>query len=295
MQTVTCLAEAWELYSSTILSSSKRRSIVAETGRWNNHLAPYLGEKPISSISSLDILKVKGDLFKRKLSPQTVYHCLSLLRRVMNRLRDWSLFDGQLPKFDMPKFDNQRLRYLTPSEAAQLLTYLRHHQPTWHDITVVALYTGMRAGEIFNLTTINIQLEHETITVLDSKNSTNRVIPLNRQSKEVFSRNINPLTPSEPIFPQNSCKTFSRAVEACGFNKGVGDRRLRVVFHTLRHTFASWLVQAGIPLALVGQLLGHKSIHMTMRYAHLAPHLGKSAVDLLSSIDLEASSRANYN
>jgi site-specific recombinase XerD len=55
------------------------------------------------------------------------------------------------------------------------------------------------------------------------------------------------------------------------FNEGVEDTRQRVYFHTLRHTFASWLVQRGVDLYKVKELMGHEDIKMTMRYAHLAP------------------------
>ncbi|MDE7065142.1 MAG: tyrosine-type recombinase/integrase [Desulfovibrionaceae bacterium] len=58
---------------------------------------------------------------------------------------------------------------------------------------------------------------------------------------------------------------FRRVVKKCGFNAGISDRRNRVVFHTLRHTFASWLVQNGTPLMVVGDILGHRSITMTQR------------------------------
>jgi site-specific recombinase XerD len=60
------------------------------------------------------------------------------------------------------------------------------------------------------------------------------------------------------------------------------DSRHKVVFHTLRHTFASWLVQDGVKLEMLSQLLGHSSLNITMRYAHLAPSQGKSAVNLIS-------------
>ena len=69
-------------------------------------------------------------------------------------------------------------------------------------------------------------------------------------------------------------------------NEGITDPRDKVVFHTLRHTFASWLVQAGVPLYTVQRLMGHKSIVMTQRYAHLAPDQGAEAARLLSGISL---------
>ena len=61
---------------------------------------------------------------------------------------------------------------------------------------------------------------------------------------------------------------------------------VKVVFHTLRHTFASWLVQAGVPLYTVQRIMGHKTIVMTQRYAHLAPDQGAEAARLLSGISL---------
>ena len=66
-------------------------------------------------------------------------------------------------------------------------------------------------------------------------------------------------------------RAFMKCVSQLGFNDGVTDSRQRVVFHTLRHTFASWLVQKGVPLHTVAELMGYKSIAMTQRYAHLSP------------------------
>jgi integrase len=65
------------------------------------------------------------------------------------------------------------------------------------------------------------------------------------------------------------------------FNEGVEDTRQRVYFHTLRHTFASWLVQRGVDLYNVKELMGHEDIKMTMRYAHLAPEGLRQAAALL--------------
>jgi site-specific recombinase XerD len=80
-------------------------------------------------------------------------------------------------------------------------------------------------------------------------------------------------------------KKFRQAVNICGFNEGITDNRYRVVFHTLRHTFASWLVQRGVPIHVVSNLLGHSSIHVTERYAHLAPDQGRAALELLPNFN----------
>ena len=66
-------------------------------------------------------------------------------------------------------------------------------------------------------------------------------------------------------------KVFDRTVAELGLNKGITDRRQKLVFHSLRHTAASWLVQRGVDLLTVAAILGHKSIKMCERYSHLSP------------------------
>ena len=278
------LNEAWDLYQSTILSNITTRSIVTETGRWDKYIIPFIGKDNLEQITALDVVKFRSILQKKRLSPQSVYHCLSLLRRVFNRAKEWNLFAGEIPPFDMPKFDNKRMRFLSPDEVKILLDYLKWKRPDWHDVSVIGLYTGLRAGEIFKLTSSDVQLEKRFITILDTKNRANRVVPLNDFSYSALERNLNQHQPSNPIFPHLYCKAFSRAIDACGFNNGIEDRRHRVVFHTLRHTFASWLVQGGVPIALVSQLLGHKDLKMTMRYSHLAPQQAHDAVNYLATL-----------
>ena len=79
-------------------------------------------------------------------------------------------------------------------------------------------------------------------------------------------------------------KTFSRVVESLGLNKGVTDPRHKVTFHTLRHTFASWLVSSGTSLYTVKELLGHKTSAMVERYSHLSQEAQRQAVGVIPSI-----------
>jgi len=79
-------------------------------------------------------------------------------------------------------------------------------------------------------------------------------------------------------------QTYRACVEELGLNEGITDRRQKVVFHTLRHTFASWLVQMGQPLYTVSKLLGHRNIRWTERYAHLDPETQKEATRGLEGI-----------
>ena len=104
--------DAWGLYSMAILASLKKKSQVTERGRWDKYISPVLGEKNICDLTTFDYLMLKRSLEAKALSPQSVHHCLSLLRRVLNKAEEWGKFNCTIPKFNgiMPKFDNKRNR-----------------------------------------------------------------------------------------------------------------------------------------------------------------------------------------
>ncbi len=279
------LNEAFEMYKNLILVNSSMRARKTEEGRWKRHLAPVAGAWELEDIRPLKISILNSQLFGKDLSPQTIYHCLSLLRRVLNRAVEWELYPGPVPKIRMPKFDNRRVRFLSQDEAEKLLRQLQKSSPLWHDIALFALNTGLRCGEILAMTAAQIDLNAKICTVKDSKTHSGRSVPLNDSALAVAQHYVAASKcASLPLFNKNNhpinpySRQFHLAVKKCGFNTGITDRREKVVFHTLRHTFASWLVQKGVPLQLVGQLLGHTTMKMTLRYAHLAPDQGARAV-----------------
>lgn len=277
------LNEAFQAYADLVLKFSSSRARNTEQGRWEKHLAPSVGATELEKINSLQILLLKKDLIRKGLSPQSVYHCLSLLRRVLNRAQEWEFYAGPIPKIHMPKFDNRRIRFLSPDEAEKLLNELKTRSEVWHDLALFALSTGLRRGEILALIPAQINVAAKTCSIMDSKSFRGRSVPLNPAALEVARKYLNThaggMLFSEKGVPVNPyARHFRNAVAACGFNRGVTDRRAQVCFHSLRHTFASWLVQAGTPLSLVGNLLGHASHRMTLRYAHLSPGQGQQAV-----------------
>jgi integrase len=267
------------------LSARERRSVA---GRWARHIEPVFAQMALEEVNTLRVLHFRRDLEKKNLSPQTVQHCLALLRRILLKALRLELYAGRPPYFDMPKFDNRRQRFLSVDEARHLLKHLRDGSLLWHEISLFALQTGLRAGEIFQLTREQVSFHSRHITIFDSKNTLTRHVPLNATAHDILSRRM-PDAPSALFFTSNgrpileAGTVFRRIVRQSGINKGVSDRRARVVFHTFRHTFASWLVQAGTPLMIVSTLLGHKTVAMTQRYAHLAPDQARAAVRALPS------------
>lgn len=237
----------------------------------------------LADISAIKLLTFTTYLQQKGLSPQTCAHCLSLLRRILNIANEYNLAENlHIPKFKLPSFDNKRIRFLSKEEAQLLLWTLAQRSILWHDISALALATGLRAKEIFNLRPYNFDRQNMLLYIIDTKTGKNRSVPINATGFSILKKQ----NPKKYIFSDRQIKQvspiFRRAVDDCGLNPQGIDRRCKVVFHTLRHTFASWLVQDNVHLSIVSELLGHSDIRMTMRYAHLAPNQSYSAVSKIN-------------
>lgn len=134
---------------------------------------------------------------------------------------------------------------------------------------VFALHTGLRQAEQFGLRWENVDFENKTITIPRFKNGEARRVPMNQSVIELLLQEKS--RSDAGGFTQ---RTFRPAVEAAGVEN--------FTWHDLRHTFASRLVMKGVDLRTVQELLGHKSIAMTLRYAHLSPGHLAEAVQRLS-------------
>ncbi|MEZ6854220.1 tyrosine-type recombinase/integrase [Halodesulfovibrio aestuarii] len=282
------LKHAWDLYAELKLPSI--RNAKNDKRNWQMHIEPYMAHMQLFEIKNIHIMQLRVLIEAKKLSPQTVKHVLGLLRRVLKKAIQWDLYDGPLPFFEMPQVQNERTRFLSKKEANLLLYDLQQRSPLWHDISVFALSTGLRAGEIFSLKPEHINLATEHVHVVGGK-SKDRNVALNPTALIIAKKYSSKVNCKDKylfttIFGNKipmAGKPFKSAVKACGLNEGVTDRRNKVVFHSLRHTFASWLVLEGYPIAVVSHLLGHSDIKMTMRYAHLSPEQGRKAVTSLNN------------
>jgi integrase len=160
-----------------------------------------------------------------------------------------------------------RLRYFGSKEEANRL--IEGCRGSFRALVIVALHTGMRKGELLNLTWANADLDQGFIHIGATKNGEVRSIPMNETVWTVFS-NLRKENNTSWVFHDEQGQPFrdthKKFLWACKRAK-IQDFR----FHDLRHTFASWLVMDGVPLGTVSHLLGHKSILMTMRYSHLSP------------------------
>ncbi len=288
-------AEAFTIYARDHLPKVKHPAFAFKQYKY---VSPTLGEIPLDKMTAYDIDKLISSMQAEGYSAQTIKHAVGIIKRVYRKLIAWDMYHGKIPtdNISLPRIDSTRERYLTPEEASLLLHALKKKSETWHDIAYISLHTGMRIGEILNLQWQDIDLNNKTLFIREAKAGSRTVLLTDAATHLLMQRKqdhvgiVFPTKTGKPSFAVS--KTFSRCVEALGLNAHISDRRQRVVFHTLRHTFASWLAIKGIPLYVISQLLGHKSLEMTQRYAHLCPDAKREAITLLNNVLNHESSSA---
>ena len=281
---VMTLDEAWQLYRRDWLVARGKRTQMEDT-LIHCHVRTLL-PLPLDQITPYIIDQLMTRMQDAGRAPQTIRHAVALIRRIMRRMIAWQLYSGPLPfgQVTLPRADNCRQRYLTPAEARLLLAELRRRSyQTWL-MALISLHCGLRFGEVARLRYGDADLSTMTLYIARSKSGRARhavMTPDVAQALAVLPR----MSRDALIFPARDggimravSETFVRAVEALGLNRSspadpasplIHDRRQRVVFHTLRHTYASWLALAGEHELSLSELLGHTSTAMTRRYAHL--------------------------
>lgn len=224
---------------------------------------------------------------------KTISNHLVLLGSILRVARDLGWLE-RLPVIKKPRvrLHSSSYNYLrTPAEISQFLCAAREEGAMAHMLYAVAIYTGLRAGELAALRWEDIDWNNRLITVQRSydgptKSDDLRHVPildvllpllrawrLKHPGSLVFTnQDGNMFQPSARIFQE----VFHRVIDRAGFprvSRGKKNKRLRyyIRFHDLRHTFASAWVARGGDLFKLQKILGHKTVTMTERYAHLQP------------------------
>jgi integrase len=268
--------------------------------------------RPIAELTSFQLEQWRTKRRKAGRLDTTINRDLDALRGVLSKAIEWGLItEHPMQGVRAARVDAiGRLRYLSPAEEQRLRAALDTRDEARRDgrtrfnawraergyktlpevtgypdhiapITLVALNTGLRRGELLGLTWGDVDLGANRVTVRgdSAKSGMTRYVPLNSEARNVFTAWRGPAdrTSRDLVFPgpqgeqMFSLKTAWQKVATAANLKDF-------TFHDLRHTFASKLVQAGVDLNTVRELLGHADIKMTLRYAHLAPEHKAAAV-----------------
>jgi len=305
------VSEFWKSTYLPIAEATKtKQTVTTEKGRFRNWIAPAVGDVPLQQLNAAQVEALSLHARKSGKSATTARHILADVSQIWNMAASRGLVQGECPvrRVKKPRQDNRRMRFLTSEEARRLLDALKARSTDMHDEALISLFCGLRAGEIYALTWGDIDFESGIIHIRDTKSKKDRHAFISQEVKTMLDSRYNGQTKPMYVFPASDGKqrrwvsdTFARTVDALGLNDTgeftanadgeqipvkIEDARQRVVFHSLRHTFASWLVQRGTPLYTVAELMGHTTLEMTKRYSHLAPDsLRKAAISLEGSLE----------
>jgi integrase len=253
------------------------------------HLVPYFKATPIDEIGAESLARYTATKLRAELAAKTINNHLTVLRKMLDVAREWKRIES-VPEVKWLTVPEPAFDFLSFDETDRLIAAAA---PEWQPMITVAARTGLRQGELLALSWCDVDLVAGRLFVRRAvargiigtpKSGKAREVHLSDQAVAAFKaqRPRSQLRdswvfvdPSGNMLTKGECKwPLWTACKRAGLARRIG-------WHVLRHTFASHLVMRGVPLTAAQQLLGHATVEMTMRYAHLSPDVKRDAVRLL--------------
>jgi integrase len=271
----------WDEYKN---NNPNLKGLAVDENRFKNYVGPHFGGRQPGNLSPFDVDKLRVGLLKEK-KPATVRNILELLRRIIRFGEKKQLCPGITFTIQMPSVNNIKTEDLSPEELIRLLNAIEQESNVQiANFMKLALFTGMRRGELFNLKWSDIDSRNGFIAIHDPKGGEDQKIPMNMDARQILDSH--PRTKSPYVFPGRTGnkrtdinKQVKRIKEQAGLPKSFR------ALHGLRHVYASILASSGkVDMYTLQKLLTHKGPAMTQRYAHLRDDALKSASNLIGEI-----------
>ena len=265
------LSDLIDRYIKTEISEKKsRRDQQRQLEWWRTEI----GNTPLSNVTPSLITECRDKLKEGKRSNATVNRYLAALSHTLTVAeREWEWIDtNPLRKVSKLKEPRGRIRFLSNEELERLLSACQQSpNPELYTVVLLSLSTGARKMEIWGLTWDQIDFAREVIVLHETKNQERRVLPLKGEALELIRKksmmrsletNLLFPSPKHPLKPVDFRSTWEKALKLAD----IQDFR----WHDLRHTAASYLAMSGATHAEIAAVLGHKTLSMVKRYAHLS-------------------------
>ncbi|MCH7974656.1 MAG: tyrosine-type recombinase/integrase [Bacteroidetes bacterium] len=238
-------------------------------------LQKFLPDIPLVNISSRNIDQFISSVASKAKFAASLYH--RTLKAAFNKAVVWNyLGENPFNKIKSPKVPKSFPAFISEAELIHILN--KTEVKLFKDIFTTAFYTGMRLGELLNMKWNWIDFSQEVITIKNSdefntKNKHERIIPIHPKVNTIL-KNLFPIGKRQQndfIFNRYECIKLNESYISKQFKKAVRSAKLNdeIHFHSLRHSFASALVQCGVSLYAIKELLGHENIKTTQIYSHL--------------------------
>lgn len=277
-------AEQW--FDCYVRANNKPSEQQAKRRALDNHILPMMGHFQLSRVSVAAIEDYKIKKVAAGLSNKTINNHLAMVSTCLREAVDWGELENA-PRIRRLKVSTPEVRFLDPTEIKALL--ISTSEPFWDVMVATALHTGLRRGELMGLQWKDIDNSRRIVTVRRSaleghvttpKSNKHRHVPVGAVVVDLLSEHPRRC---KWVFPREDGRLLSGSVARAGLARKCRRAGVEPIgWHTLRHTFASYLAMEGESLWRIQQLLGHSSITTTERYAHLLPNTLHSAVERLS-------------
>lgn len=270
-----------QFVSNTFSKAYLERAVIPSFNKFQS----FLPDVNINSISSRNADQFIASIISYSMSAASLYH--RTLKAAFNKALAWEYIkENPFAKIKSPKVIKTYPAYINQSELNEILVHTRYN--FLKDIYIVAFYAGLRLGELLNMKWNWIDFTLNIITIKNSdtfttKGKKERIIPIHPTVREILKKRIPIAYKDDFVFCKFSgvklnedfvSKSFKKAVRRAGLND-------KIHFHTLRHSFASALVQKGVSLYAVKELLGHEDIKTTQIYSHLQQENLYTAVNMI--------------
>jgi len=285
------VSKFWEKFLEHSEAKNASSTVDSKKQIFRDHIEPTLGARPVRSIDYATIEDLKHSLLKPRgpLGAKTVNNVLTVLRRMLAVAKKRKVID-EIPEIEWLKVERPKFDFFAFDEAPRLVEAA---DGEWVTMFLVALRCGLRQSELLGLRWEDVDLVAGKVHIRQAivrgkvkppKNGKPREVPLSNEARASLKSHRHLRGPmvfcdlDGKVLTKGECKhPLWRACKRAGLR--------RVGWHVLRHTFASHLAMRGVPLKVIQELLGHATIQMTMRYAHLSPEVSRDAVQLLDAGD----------
>jgi len=282
------------LWTEYVKNNPGLKGLVTDRNRFEKHIKPVFGSREPHELSPLDVDRLRISLLKHR-SPATVKNVLELLRRLINFGVKKRLSSRPAFIIEMPKVNNEKTEDLTGEELRRLLNVIDQDvHPFAGPMMKLALYSGMRRGEMFRLQWKHVNFETDSILLVDPKGGIDQRIPLNDAARGLLEKlKSNAADGAVYVFPGRQGgqrtdikKSVNRIKRAAGLPESFR------ALHGLRHVFASTLANSGrVDQYTLQKLMTHKSPKMTARYSHLRDETLRAASAVAADIFSDAEKR----
>jgi integrase len=216
-----------------------------------------IGDLPLKDITTAKVTELKQALLCSEYATATVNRHLATLSSLLSvAVKQWDL-PLRRPNFTLDREQNQRMRLFTKAEEIQAVQLATNQEMA--DLMTFLADSGCRLGEALKLTNIDIDLTQKIVRLWDTKNGDSRSVPLTKRLVALFERRD----------PKPFQITKDQATHQFGYIRTKIENGEDLVLHSFRHTCATNLLEAGVPIYTVQRWLGHKDIKTTMRYAKM--------------------------